>query len=93
MDSGATHHVTNDLNNLATYLPYEGFDSLHIGDGHGMKITHIGSCTLYFPSYTFILKEVLHVPTFTKNLLSLSKLLLDNSIFIEFCSSSCVIKD
>lgn len=93
LDSGATHHMTNDLNNLTSYFPYKGFNSLHIGDGHGMRICHIGSCTLPYSHFTFLLRNILHVPTFTNNLLSLSKLLSDNSILIEFFSSYCVIKD
>lgn len=58
-----------------------------------MKICHIGSCTSYFCNLSISLNDVLHVPSFTKNLLSLSKLLRDNSIFIQFLSSSYVIKD
>ena len=93
LDSGATHHVTNDINNLSSYMPYEGTDSLFIGNGSGMEISHVGSAQLTFSNYTFLLHDVLHVPLFTKNLLSLSKLLSDNSILIEFSSTFCVIKE
>jgi GAG-pre-integrase domain len=93
LDFGDSHHVTNDLNNLSSYLPYEGFDALHIGNGSGMKISHIGSSLLTFSNHTLLLHDVLYVPHFTKNLLSLSRLLLDNSILIEFASNSCVIKE
>ncbi|WVZ23444.1 hypothetical protein V8G54_001988 [Vigna mungo] len=43
VDSGATHHVTNDLDNLALHHPYMGPDSLFMGNGSG-QITHNGSC-------------------------------------------------
>ncbi|CAJ2640695.1 unnamed protein product [Trifolium pratense] len=33
LDSGATHHVTNDLTNLALHHPYTGPDSLFMGNG------------------------------------------------------------
>lgn len=35
VDSGATDHVTQDLNNLAVYHPYSGPDSLFMGNGSG----------------------------------------------------------
>lgn len=93
LDSGATHHVTHDLNNLSKYMPYEGFDALQIGDGTGMKICNIGSSSLSISNCTFFLNDILHVPSFSKNLLSLSKLLCDNSLLIEFYSTSCIIKE
>jgi gag-polypeptide of LTR copia-type len=93
LDLGATHHVTSDLNNISTFIPYEGFENLHIGNGTGMKILHIGSSILTFPTRSVVLNDILHVPQFTKNLLSLSKLLHDNSLLIEFSPTSCLIKD
>jgi Reverse transcriptase (RNA-dependent DNA polymerase)/gag-polypeptide of LTR copia-type/GAG-pre-integrase domain len=93
LDSGATHHVTNDINNLSSYMPYDGMDSLKIGNGLGMRISHIGSCKLTLANYALVLSDVLYVPSFTKNLLSLSKLLHDNPILIEFHENCCVIKE
>jgi Reverse transcriptase (RNA-dependent DNA polymerase)/gag-polypeptide of LTR copia-type/GAG-pre-integrase domain len=93
IDSGATHHVTHDLNNLTSYMVYEGVDTLQIGSGEGMTISHIGSTSILFPAFSIHLYDVLYVPTFTRNLLSLSKLLLDNSLLIEFSSHTCLIKD
>jgi gag-polypeptide of LTR copia-type len=45
VDSGATHHVTNDLSNLSSFFSYKGSDKLHIGNGIGLDISHIGSQT------------------------------------------------
>ncbi|KAH9618775.1 hypothetical protein KSS87_008062 [Heliosperma pusillum] len=33
LDSGATHHLTNDLDTLAIHAPYDSLDDLLIGDG------------------------------------------------------------
>ncbi|KAJ4755031.1 hypothetical protein LUZ62_089436 [Rhynchospora pubera] len=93
IDSGATHHVTSDLNNLSSFVPYEGLDRLQIGDGKGMNILHIGNVCLSLGNTSVILHEVLHVPTFTKNLLSLSRLLSDNNLRVEFHSCFCIVKD
>ena len=40
LDSGASHHVTSDLNNLSLHTPYNGPDNIMIGDGTGLPITH-----------------------------------------------------
>ena len=29
LDTGASHHITNDLSNLSLYSPYDGRDELH----------------------------------------------------------------
>ncbi|KAJ3703988.1 hypothetical protein LUZ61_007693 [Rhynchospora tenuis] len=93
IDSGATHHVTADLNNLSNYMPYTGADTLHIGNGMGMQITHIGSSLITVSNFSIALNDILLVPNFSRNLLSLSRLLLDNTLLIEFSSHSCLIKD
>ncbi|XP_078164569.1 uncharacterized protein LOC144559423 [Carex rostrata] len=93
LDSGASHHATNDLNNISSYAPFDGFDTLHIGNGTGINILHIGSSSFSFSNFTLLLKDILHVPNLTKNILSLSKLLLDNPLLIEFSSNVCLIKD
>ncbi|GFP89167.1 hypothetical protein PHJA_001060400 [Phtheirospermum japonicum] len=46
MDTGASHHATYDLQNLSLHYPYEGPDSLHIGDGKGLFISHVGRFSL-----------------------------------------------
>ncbi|KAJ4774690.1 Gag/pol [Rhynchospora pubera] len=93
LDSGATHHVTSDINNLSSFEPYEGPDQLHIGDGKGLTITHIGSATVCLGVHSIILTNVLLVPDFTKNLISLSQILADNNLTIDFHSCFCIIKD
>ncbi|KAL9241310.1 hypothetical protein vseg_015436 [Gypsophila vaccaria] len=42
VDSGATHHLTNDLSNLASHVPYDGLDDVLIGDGSALPISNIG---------------------------------------------------
>jgi hypothetical protein len=76
--------MTSDLNNLSTYTPYDGHDTLRIGNGAGMQILNISSSIIHVATHTIVLCDILHVPSFTKKLLSLSKLLLDNSLVIEF---------
>ena len=94
LDSGATHHLTNNVQNLVEGNPYNGTQLLFVGNGQGLTITHIG-CTYLSTSFGthLSLTNTLCVPKITKNLISISKLLLDNNIIIEFCSNMCFIKD
>ncbi|KAJ1699274.1 hypothetical protein LUZ63_007786 [Rhynchospora breviuscula] len=93
LDSGATTHVTPDINNLSFHQPYKGTDSVHIGNGAGLLITHIGSTTLPTASVPLYLTNVLHVPQITRSLLSVSQLARDNNIIVEFSPGQCFIKD
>lgn len=42
LDSGASHHVTADLNNLFLHIPYNGHDDVMLGDGSNLPISHTG---------------------------------------------------
>ncbi|XP_010544446.1 PREDICTED: uncharacterized protein LOC104817067 [Tarenaya hassleriana] len=50
VDSGASHHITSELDNLAIHSPYHGNDDVVLGDGSGLSITHKGFTSL--PSRT-----------------------------------------
>lgn len=89
LDSGASHHVTTDLNSLSLHAPYDGTEELVVGDGMGLKITHFGSCS--FSSLT--LNNVLVVPSMSRNIISISQLCQDNNVSIEFSSNSFYVKD
>lgn len=96
-DSGATNHVTNDLLNLNLSSEYSGGKKLALGDGFEMNIAHIGETILQsgssLSSRKIMLKNLLHVPNITKNLLSVSQFAQDNSVFFEFHLFSCFVKD
>jgi hypothetical protein len=93
LNSGASAHVTSDLNALTAYSPYTGSDKLCVGDGKGLDILHIGSARLFSNSAPLLLTNVLHVPNISKSLLSVSQLLADNSVYVEFHANCCLIKD
>jgi len=78
VDSGASHHMTNSSTNLQNPESYTGLEQVYVGDGKGLSISHSGSSTLHTPSHSFQLRNVLHVPDLTHNLLSVNKFLLDN---------------
>jgi hypothetical protein len=92
-DTGATDHITNELNKLSTHEKYNGNDRVHTTKGTGMNISHIGHSVLRTPHGSFDLNNILHVPNTSKNLLSVHKFTLDNHVFIEFHPFFFLIKD
>lgn len=46
-DSGASHHVTNDLGNLNLSSEYSGNGKVHMGNETCMSISHIGSSNFH----------------------------------------------
>ena len=94
MDTGATDHLTGELDKLAMKEPYQGNDRVHTANGQGMRISHIGQSSLSTnTSKPLHLKNVLYVPQVTRNLLSASKLARDNNVFIEFHPYDLFVKD
>ena len=74
-DSGATHHLTHDAQNLTQKCSYIGKDSIKLGNGVGISISSIGSICFTTPhtQSPFILHDLLYVPSIMINLLSVSK--------------------
>ncbi|KAH9673912.1 retrovirus-related pol polyprotein from transposon RE1 [Citrus sinensis] len=95
IDSGATHYITNNLQNLQIGNEYSGNQLLLVGNGQGLHISHIGyACFQTSCNAILHLRDTLCVPKLTKNLISVSKLLEDNTdITIEFVANMCFIKN
>lgn len=84
LDSGATHHMTYDLSNLALHQPYNGGDDVAIADGSGLAITHTGSTSFPTPSTPLALTDILCVPNINKSLISVYRLCNANRVSVEF---------
>lgn len=85
-DSGATHHVTNNLHNLNLGgAAYRGKNSIHMGNGTPLNISHIGNT--HFASAkrnkNMLLRNLLRVPQIKKNLISVSQFASDNHVFLN----------
>ncbi|KAL9454556.1 hypothetical protein AB3S75_010036 [Citrus x aurantiifolia] len=97
LDSGATHHLTNDMRNMTMTEPFAGNSKLIIGNGTGLHITHARNIVLRMHNSsaynTLKLNNMLLVPEISKNLISISQLTKDNNIVIEFTDKSCFVKD
>jgi histone deacetylase 1/2 len=91
MDSGATDHLTSDLERLHVRAPYDGKDQVQVANGSGLSISHIGHSTIAGSSLR--LNNILHVPHISQLLLSVYRLVSDNNIFIEFHRYFFLVKD
>ena len=92
-DSRATHHITNDMANLNISTPYNGSDTLAMGNGAGLPITHVGVTNLHTESGILPLRNVLLVPSICKNLLSISRFCCNNRASMKFLPTSFIAKD
>jgi hypothetical protein len=93
LDTGATDHVSGELEKLAMHEKYKGKEQIHGTDVAGMRISHISHAVVNTPNYNFIIKDVLHVPKAHKNLVSIYRLTKDNYIFLEIYHGFFLIKD
>ena len=83
-DSGATAHITNSHHNLQQSQPYGGSDTVMVGNGDFLPITHTGSAILPGSSGNLPLNDVLVCPNIGKSLLSVSKLTRDYPCSVDF---------
>jgi len=93
MDSAASHHINSDLTNLSIHSEYDGTDEVVIGDGSGLKVTHVGSMSLSSLSKSFHLHNTLCVPNIHKNLVSVHNFTSSNNVYIEFHPFNFLVKD
>ncbi|KAI0495692.1 hypothetical protein KFK09_021995 [Dendrobium nobile] len=93
LDSGASSHMTNAVDNLSQPTSFNGSDGIFIGDGRNIPIAHSGTGILPTPNRKLFLSNLLHVPNISHNLLSISNLVKDNKISITFDPSGFVFKD
>lgn len=89
IDSGATHHVCHDKS-IFSSLSDTVNRSVSLPTGLGIKIVGIGQVKL---DESMILNNVLYIPDFRLNLLSVSQLTKDLGYRVAFDNSSCVIQD
>lgn len=93
LDSGASHHVIANLNNLSLQTPYNGHDDDMLGDGTNLPISHTGSVSLPTSNSSFKLQDVLCVPKMEKNLISIALFCITNNVSIELFPHCFHVKD
>ena len=92
-DTGSTTHITDDPSILSKLQSYVGSDSVMVGNGSELPITHTGHANIFSPGSSLTLNNVLVVPDIKKNLLSVSQLTSDYPCYFQFDDHGFVIKD
>ena len=83
--TSCSDHATPDLANLSLrQQPTSGFETVTVGNGQELPVTHIGNGELCTSSYNFKLDGILRVPDLAYNLPSIHKLCLQNNAFCYF---------
>ncbi|KAG6503226.1 hypothetical protein ZIOFF_031949 [Zingiber officinale] len=90
LDSGATDHMTGISQYFSSYTPSAGNQKIKIAYGSFATVAGKGLVPI---SQSITLKDVLHVPTLSCNLLSISKFTHDHNCRANFCSSHCEFQD
>jgi hypothetical protein len=65
-DSGATDHITSELDKLAIRDKYNDTEKVRTASGAGMEISHTSNSFIHTSTHTLELCNVLHVPKATK---------------------------
>lgn len=61
-DSGATTNIMNHTGKISNLTPYYGKDSLYVGDGNSLDITHVGEGHVKTKESSLKLNNILIVP-------------------------------
>ena len=90
LDSGATDHISPHLSSFVNYKRVFGPNNyISTANGHKAEIKHIGEVKL---TSNITLSNVLHVPEFHFNLISINKISSDLCCEISFSPTLCVIQ-
>lgn len=95
-NSGANTHITAEASNITNPQPFNEIDAVNVGNGAGLHIKNFGSSILHCKSphkSHFLLKDILHCPNASANLLSINKFCLDNNCWFALTGSSFTMKD
>lgn len=90
LDSGATDHMSFDKSLFSTLHSLNNCITVHLPDSTFVKVSYAGQIAL---SKSLKLDQVLYIPKFHYNLLSISKLVRTSSMSLIFCSTCCIIQD
>ena len=89
IDSGATDHMVSS-SSILTHITSTCSRTVKLPNGVDVEITHIGRVQL---TSDIVLNNVLCVPSFQFNLISVGKLIHDANCLVTFLSNSCLIQD
>ncbi|CAN1347700.1 Retrovirus-related Pol polyprotein from transposon RE2 [Linum perenne] len=89
IDTGASDHMCNSLMHFISYKPVKNF-FVTLPDNTQVTASHIGLARTHSG---LLLYDTLHIPTFSFNLISVSKLTKTLPVSLLFKSNVCIIQD
>ena len=92
-NTGATDHVTADLDRISICEKYPGKEQVQVANGTGLSILHTGHSLISTSSRPLKLRNILHVPNISKNLISVHRFATDSNVFFEFHPTYFLVKD
>ena len=90
LDSGATDHMTQSSHFFHTYTPCPSNRKIIVANGELATVAGLGDVYI---NPSIVLKNVLHVPKLSANLISVQKLTTDLKCCAIFFLSHCVLQD
>lgn len=91
IDSGASDHMCNSLLHLHNIRNIKGHThEITIPDGSKVKVSQLGDIQI---TPQLMLTNVLFVPQFRFNLISVPKLCKDNNVHVLFTNEHCMVQD
>ncbi|KAF7816942.1 uncharacterized protein G2W53_030911 [Senna tora] len=90
IDSGASSHISGDLTLFSSLRDVNNSNTVLLPDGTVKKVKHIGEVRI---NDKILLKEVLYVPDFRYNLISVHRLAESGQMQFMFDGSTCIVQD
>ena len=90
IDSGATDQMTHSPSQFITYSPCPSNRKILVADGSSITVAGLGDIQI---TPQLILKNVLHVPKLSTNLISIQKITNDINCDVTFYPTHCVFQD
>ena len=92
-DTGCSDHVIPNLLQLSIHQQLvQGNETVTVGNGQELPVTHIGNGELRTLTHNFWLDNILRVPDLASNLLFVHKLCLQNNDFCYFDANKFLIR-
>ena len=91
IDSGASDHMFTHRELFVTYEPISEV-KVNLADNSSTKAIGKGNIKIIQGSSTVILRNVLHVPNLTKNLISVNRMLQIDDVKVRFEKEECIVE-
>ncbi|KAF7845046.1 uncharacterized protein G2W53_001951 [Senna tora] len=90
IDTGASSHITGNMSLFSQIKEVKGSHTVNLPDGSVKNVSHIGEVVI---NSKILLKDVLYVPEFRYNLISVHRLAGSSNMKFNFDTAQCIMQD